>query len=97
MLFDPTRPTEELYDIIKDPFETINLAQNPKYLNVLKKLRLQLKTWSKKTNDPEPETPEIYDIEMRYQLDKTKTNDKAKVLENIELMKRWETDRPYKK
>jgi hypothetical protein len=34
---------------------------------------------------------------MRYQLDKTKTNDKAKVLENIELMKRWETDRPYKK
>lgn len=97
LLFASSRPAEELYDIINDPFETVNLAQNTKYLNILRKLRLQLQTWSKKTNDPEPEIPEIYDIEMRYQLDKTKSNDKAKVLENIELMKRWQTERPYKK
>lgn len=98
LLFASKRPTEELYNIIKDPFETTNLAQNPKYLNVLKKMRLQLQVWSIETNDPEPETPEVYDIEMRYQLDKTRSEvDKAKVLENIKLMKRWETERPYRK
>ncbi len=98
LLFVSSRPAEELYDIIKDPFETVNLAQDSEYFKVLKKLRQQLQTWSKKTKDHEPETPEVYDKEMRYKLDHTKFNiEKSKLFENIELMKRWQTERPYKK
>lgn len=97
ILFALSRPTEELYDIIADPFETINLANHPKHSKDLKKMRRILQKWSKVTNDPDPEIPEIYDLEMEYQLGKTRSKiDKAKISENIELMKRWQTERPLK-
>ncbi|NMF33362.1 sulfatase-like hydrolase/transferase [Flammeovirga yaeyamensis] len=37
--FEPTKPQEELYDFINDPFETHNLANNPEYKDVLKQMR----------------------------------------------------------
>lgn len=46
------RPKEELYDIIKDPAESINLVNDPKYSKVLKDLRNRLQKMREKTKDP---------------------------------------------
>lgn len=98
LFFSPSRPAEELYDIITDPWETNNLATNPRYGNEIKKMRRILQKWSNATKDPEPEGYEIYDLEMEYQISKTRLKtDKEKIAENVELMKRWQTERPYKK
>ncbi len=43
---------EMLFDLIYDPAETSNLAENPKYKDVLAGLRKQLGGWMHKTNDP---------------------------------------------
>jgi arylsulfatase A-like enzyme len=57
-IFNPTRPTEELYDIKSDPNETKNLATNPRYAKQLAKLRKTLYGWMIETKDlgliPEP-------------------------------------------
>ncbi|WP_245799610.1 sulfatase family protein [Cellulophaga omnivescoria] len=37
--FAPTKPKEELYNLKEDPYELVNLAENPKYKDVLQKLR----------------------------------------------------------
>lgn len=37
------RPTEELYDVVADPWEQINLAADPKYANMLDRFRTQMK------------------------------------------------------
>ncbi len=53
------RPAEELYDLEKDPWEIRNLAENPKYADVKKRLRKTLEDWMVQTRDtgliPEPE------------------------------------------
>ena len=49
--FADTRPEEELYDVSQDPFEMKNLAENPQYSDILKKMRNNLKNWIKETND----------------------------------------------
>jgi N-sulfoglucosamine sulfohydrolase len=46
------RPVEELYDIKKDPVESINLAQDPAYSGVLKELRAKLRSMRVATDDP---------------------------------------------
>jgi arylsulfatase A-like enzyme len=57
-IFNPTRPTEELYDLQSDPFEINNLAANSKYTKQLEKMRTILYNWMAETNDlgliPEP-------------------------------------------
>jgi len=57
-IYNPTRPTEELYDLKSDPFETQNLAADPKYAQQLAKLRKTLYDWMVETKDlgliPEP-------------------------------------------
>lgn len=45
------KPLEELYDLHKDPFELNNLALNPKYSSVLKKLRNLMLDWQKNNVD----------------------------------------------
>lgn len=43
MLFTAgTKPAEELYDIVKDPYELHNLAANPNYKQILKKMQVSL-------------------------------------------------------
>lgn len=39
--FEPNKPAEELYDLTKDPMELTNLADNPLYATILKKMRKQ--------------------------------------------------------
>jgi arylsulfatase A-like enzyme len=43
--FEKTKPSEELYNWEHDPYELVNLAQDPKYLNILVKMRKQLDKW----------------------------------------------------
>lgn len=45
------RPSEELYDLINDPYELKNLASNPKYDKILKKFRSVLENWILRTDD----------------------------------------------
>ena len=77
LLFSPHRPAEELYDIEAGPHETINLADHPDFEGVLKSMRQRLKSWMKHTDDPGPETPEIYAAEMEYQIGRNKVNPRA--------------------
>lgn len=90
LLFSPQRPPEELYDIIADPFETNNLAEDPKYANVLEFYREHQKEWSITTKDPLPESYEVYCQEMKFQLKNTETKEgKKNVARNIREMKKW--------
>jgi len=41
----PTRSSEELYDIVSDPFEINNLAENSDYREILRELRRRLDDW----------------------------------------------------
>ena len=63
--FIKPRPVEELYDVVNDPYELVNLAGRPEYAEDLKRLRLQLKLWQKRTHDQEPEfeAPDEFDRE----------------------------------
>ena len=57
-LMSPTKPTEELYDTQVDPHEINNLADNPKYQNILTRMRAAQLSWVHETKDlgliPEP-------------------------------------------
>ncbi|MGO4917943.1 sulfatase family protein [Maribacter spongiicola] len=48
--FEP-KVAEELYDVENDPYETINLANNPAYRKSLKQLRKNLSGWMKSMPD----------------------------------------------
>ncbi|MCP5114464.1 MAG: sulfatase-like hydrolase/transferase, partial [bacterium] len=54
-----TKPYEEIYDTLVDPYEMHNLAADPEYREVVTTMRRQLVDWMKRTNDhglvPEPE------------------------------------------
>jgi hypothetical protein len=51
LLFDSPRPPEELYDTRADPFEMINLADDPAYRRVLARLRGALNEWQTDVGD----------------------------------------------
>lgn len=46
-----TRPAEELYDVLTDPWELRNLAADPKYADRLKVMRADLDAWMKGNGD----------------------------------------------
>ncbi len=56
--FEPTKPLEELYDIVADPHEVNNLAADPKHAEALERLRQAHAEWYNRTQDlgliPEP-------------------------------------------
>lgn len=60
--FAERRPVEELYDTRNDPHEIHNLADDPEYQDVLKRLRKQQFAWMRRIRDvgllPEPEIKE---------------------------------------
>lgn len=45
------RPVEELYDVNADPYQLTNLADDPKYKEVLEEMRKQQKQWTMETGD----------------------------------------------
>ena len=49
--FRQTKKPEELYDIIHDPYELNNLADNPEYLDKLIRLRGVHENWVKRIGD----------------------------------------------
>ena len=61
--FDPTRPSEELYDLESDPFELYNLAEVKEYQYILHELRDTLMSFIHNTQDmgfiPEPLSEEM--------------------------------------
>ena len=46
-----SRPPEELYDVIADPYQINNLADDPKYKSVLGDLRNRHEVWTQTTGD----------------------------------------------
>lgn len=49
--FKPTKPVEELYDVVNDPDELHNLAEVPAYSDKLAELRGVLQTWLDEVGD----------------------------------------------
>jgi uncharacterized sulfatase len=50
------RPQEELYDVVNDPFEMHNIAEDPKYTEVLKELKNKLFQWMNEQGDKGQQT-----------------------------------------
>jgi arylsulfatase A-like enzyme len=92
LLFSPTRPAEELYDLAADRWETNNLADDPAHASVLKEMRRRLDRWMEETNDRgrTPESEEMYDSDMAvYLAGSGKQGRNATLEKNIALMKQW--------
>ncbi|HEX5859401.1 MAG TPA: sulfatase [Microbacterium sp.] len=55
-----TRPLEELFDVEQDPHQLRNLAEDPEYVPVLRRMRTALQFWRAQTQDKGflPEAPE---------------------------------------
>lgn len=64
------RPAEELYDIRKDPYCLVNLAEESQYQEIREELHKQLEDYLVKTEDPRMvgEDPEIFESYKRYAL-----------------------------
>lgn len=45
-------PEEELYDLVFDPNECVNLAASPTHRKILREMKTRLEAWMLKTNDP---------------------------------------------
>ncbi len=90
ILFSPTRPKEELYDVQADPFQIHNLAGDPKFQTELETLRKRLDRWIVETHDLGPESDEAYDANLDYELNTTADKSrKQSLLKNSALMKQW--------
>jgi N-sulfoglucosamine sulfohydrolase len=50
------RPQEELYDVVNDPFEMHNIANDPKYAEVIKELKNKLFQWMNEQGDKGQQT-----------------------------------------
>lgn len=55
-LFNPERPFEEFYDLDADPFELVNVIDDPNYRRIINELRADLDNWRTDTGDHMPET-----------------------------------------
>jgi N-sulfoglucosamine sulfohydrolase len=60
------RPQEELYDIIKDPFELNNIADDPNQKAILKEMRNKVKDWMKQQGDDGTNTHFAEDPNNRF-------------------------------
>ena len=51
LLWEPTKPAEELYDTLADPNEVRNLADAPDHQETLQQMRKRLRDWMLETKD----------------------------------------------
>ncbi|MCG6156759.1 sulfatase family protein [Rubinisphaera margarita] len=72
--FETPRPGEELYDVLNDPHELNNLADDPKYQGQLEKHRERLNQWVEETADevPTERRPDEFDRETGDRLPRNK-------------------------
>ncbi|MHC4464379.1 MAG: hypothetical protein ACYS30_23565 [Planctomycetota bacterium] len=63
------RPAEEFYDVSKDPVQIHNLAADPAYTKVKRKLRNQLEQYQRDTKDPRVEGKSPWDHYPYYYRD----------------------------
>ncbi|MEJ6571475.1 MAG: sulfatase [Akkermansiaceae bacterium] len=56
-VFSNPCPSEELFDLEKDPNQLVNIANNPENKPVLEKARKQLEKWTAQTGDTIPDDP----------------------------------------
>ena len=90
ILFSPTRPAEELYNVQADPFEIRNLAADPLFLSTVETLRARLDRWMLETRDCGPESEKAYDANLAYELSPpVGKSRKEALIRNSELMNRW--------
>lgn len=89
ILFAPTRPKEELYDVRIDPLETRNLAGDPKFRSTLETLRARLDRWMLETHDLGPESEKAHEANLAYELNTAPKIRKETMLKNSELMRQW--------
>ncbi|NOU36310.1 MAG: sulfatase [Kiritimatiellaceae bacterium] len=61
-------PEWELYNLGKDPFETVNLADHPEYATELTKLQNLLQDWQKETRDPLLDPAELLRLKKAHGL-----------------------------
>jgi N-sulfoglucosamine sulfohydrolase len=83
-LMAPTRPAEELYDLVDDPYETRNLAGSATHRATLEKMRAALDEWIVSTDDQGrfPEDPRV----VQFYEEMMKKNYDQKL---AELRKQW--------
>ncbi|MFM7184086.1 MAG: sulfatase [Planctomycetota bacterium] len=85
LLFSAERPDEELYEWRDDLWQLRNLAADPGQREMLQSLRDRLAAWMTETGDDAPESPAMYDSDMRVYVGRGN----VVVEENIATMKRW--------
>ncbi|NLV44276.1 MAG: sulfatase [Candidatus Hydrogenedentes bacterium] len=92
-LFTTPRPKEELYDRENDPWELVNLAEDPAHAVTLVEMRGIVDAWIKETGDKgqNPESDAAYDADMAvYLIGQKRSQGYVKVVtENIGQMKAW--------
>lgn len=64
-LLAPTRPAEELYDVIADPYEINNLATSEAHQEILRQLRTELDGWIERIDD-QGRFPEANSVQEFY-------------------------------
>jgi len=91
LLFAPSRPAEELYDYLADPWQIRNLADSDQHAATLADLRERMDQWITESRDLGSESPEIYDLEIADELNviNPKSPRYETFRENAQLMKRW--------
>ncbi len=93
-LLAPKRPLEEFYDLQADPWETDNLAKNPKFRAELRRHRQILENWIVQTRDAgqTPEDMKAYNSDMAEYLKGLRAKRPERVAEikrNIRQQKQW--------
>lgn len=86
------RPQEELYDVQKDPLELHNLADNPRYEELLRSFREKLNSWIHQTADRgrQPEDESFLDkVRKDYQQRLSKTLRDRGLTNPTELYDYW--------
>ena len=97
LIMAETRPREELYDTQTDPFELHNLAGKQEHQSRLETMRTAFRDWQERTGDPGvPESEDVYRIEVGAKhLEGGKNADNTQYKNNVELMLKWNTERPF--
>jgi len=97
LIFAPTRPAEELYDLSRDKWEIKNLASDSAHMAKLVEMRNLLNGWIEETDDQgqTPESETMYDSDMKVYLNtmyrlRNKKPGRFEIIEkNISQMKQW--------